>query len=109
MNWKLPSFMRKRELKKYHADGKLHHIVIDGKVAGFYVIDGTQFKNLFVAPEYRCRGIASKIIKKHMADGITICTTRRMCGIKRLIIKLGFHFTGKIVDGKQSKLEIWGC
>lgn len=106
---KLPSFMRIKELKKYFADGKFHIISVDGKVAGFYVLDGKQFKNLFIKPEFRSHGLATKIIKAHMVDGITICTTRRSCRIKRLIQKLGFHFTGKVVDGKQSKLEIWGC
>lgn len=107
--WKLPSFMRKKELKKYEADGKLHYIYHENEVVGFYVVDGTMFKNLFIAPEYRRLGLARKVISKHMADGITIATTRRNCPIKKLIQKLGFEFTGKIVDGKQSKLEIWGC
>lgn len=106
---KLPSFMRKRELKRYAADGKLHYILADGQQVGFYVLDGTMFKNLFIKPEYRKQGLASRVIKQHMADGITICTTRRECKVKRLIRKLGFHFTGVVVDGKQSKLEVWGC
>ena len=106
-NWKLPSFMRKKELKKYELDGKLHYIYFNSKQVGFYVLDGEKFKNLFIEPEYRRHGLATKTIVKHMADGITICVTRRMCNIKKLIIKLGFQFTGQIVDGKQSKLEIW--
>lgn len=107
--WKLPSFMRKRELKKYAVDGKLHYIRVGGEIVGFYVLDGKQFKSLFIAPAYRRLGLARKTIEKHMADGITIATTHRNCLVKKLIKKLGFHFTGKVVDGKQSKLEIWGC
>lgn len=106
--WKLPSFMRKRELKKYAVDGKLHYIRVGGEIVGFYVLDGKQFKSLFIAPAYRRLGLARKIITEHLADGITIATTHRNCLVKKLIKKLGFYFTGKIVDGKQSKLEIWG-
>ena len=96
-NWKLPSFMRKKELKQYELNGKV----------GFYVLDGEKFKNLFIAPEFRRNGLATQVIKKHIPDGITICTTKRSCSIKKLIIRLGFKPTGKIVDGKQSKLEVW--
>lgn len=107
--WKLPSFMRKRELKQYEQKGQLHYIYNDNEEIGFYVLEEKKFKNLFVSPEYRGRGIATQIIRSYIPDGITICTTKRMCKIKRLIMKLGFHFTGEKVQGKQSELEIWSC
>lgn len=104
----LSSFMRMRELKKYDADGKLNYISYNGVVAGFYVLDNTQFKNLYIQPQFRNKGLASNTIKNEMQkQQITIATTKRMCGIKRIIVKLGFKNTGLIVQGKQSLLEIW--
>lgn len=104
----LPSFMRMRELKQYDTDGKLHYISYNGVVAGFYVLDNTQFKNLYIQPQFRGKGLASTIIKNEMQkQQITIATTKRMCSIKRIIVKLGFQNTGLIVQGKQSLLEIW--
>lgn len=104
----LPSFMRMRELKKYEADGKLHYIETPDGIAGFYVVDGSMFKCLFVDPQFRGQGIASQIIKNESyKQTITIATTKRMCGIKRIIVRLGFVNTGIIVQGKQSQLEIW--
>ena len=104
----LPSFMRMCELKKYDADGKLNYISYNGVIVGFYVLDNTQFKNLYIQPQFRSRGLASTTIKNEMQkQQITIATTKRMCGIKRIIVKLGFQNTGLIVQGKQSLLEIW--
>lgn len=107
-NWKLPSFMRKTELKKYKNENKLFYIYYNDKIVGFYVLDGSMFKNLFILPEYRNLGLATKTISKIAnSQYITICTTRRNCGIKRLIVKLGFCYTGIEVQGKQSILQIW--
>lgn len=104
----LPSFMRMRELKKYEADGKLHYIETPDGIAGFYVVDGSMFKCLFVDPQFRGQGIASQVIKNEShKQTITIATTKRMCGIKRIIVRLGFVNTGVVVQGKQSQLEIW--
>lgn len=107
-NFKLPSFMRKRELKLYKQKGLLHYILYNDEIAGFYVLDGEMFKNLFIALDYRKLGLATQIIRELASkQHITICTTRRMCGIKRIIIKLGFVYTGQEVQGKQSILQIW--
>lgn len=104
----LPSFMRMRELKRYEADGKLHYIETSSGVAGFYVVDGSMFKCLFVDPQFRGQGIASKVIQtESRKQVITIATTKRMCGIKRIIMRLGFTNTGVVVQGKQSELQIW--
>lgn len=104
----LPSFMRIRELNKYESESKLHYVVIDNEIAGFYVLDGSMFKCLFIKPEYRGRGLASNIIKEIASNQvITIATTKRICGIKRIIMRLGFVSTGIVVQGKQSPLEIW--
>ena len=104
----LPSFMRMRELKQYEADGKLHYIETPDGIAGFYVVDGSMFKCLFVKPQFRGQGIASKVIQtESRKQVITIATTERICGIKRIIMRLGFTNTGIVVQGKQSKLQIW--
>lgn len=100
--------MRMRELKQYEADGKLHYIETADGIAGFYVVDGLMFKCLFVKPQFRGQGIASKVIQtESRKQVITIATTERICGIKRIIMRLGFTNTGVIVQGKQSKLQIW--
>ena len=101
--------MRKKELARYAERGCLHYIFVNEKVAGFYVLDGTQFKNLFIAPAFRRKGLARKTICDNMKNHITICTTHRHCPIKKLIIALGFTYTGVNVQGKQSELEIWAC
>lgn len=104
----LPSFMRMKYLKQMETDGKLHYISCDGSVAGFYIVDGNQFKCLCIAPAFRNKGLASKTIQTEMAKQIiTIATTRRNCGIKRIIQRLGFIQTDRIVQGKQSPLVIW--
>lgn len=104
----LPSFMRMRGLKKYEADGKLHYIETPDGIAGFYVVDGSMFKCLFVKPQFRGQGIASQIIQtESRKQVITIATTKRICGIKRIIMRLGFTNTGVVVQGKQSELQIW--
>ena len=104
----LPSFMRMRELKQYEATGRLHYIVDNGVCKGFYVLDGSMFKCLFIEPQYRGTGLATKVISNIMTNQvITIATTKRKCGIKRIIMRLGFQNTNVVVQGKQSLLEIW--
>lgn len=104
----LPSFMRMKYLKQMETDGKLHYISCNNNIAGFYVVDGNQFKCLFIAPSYRKRGLATQAIQTEMRkQTITIATTRRICGIKRIIQRLGFTQTDMVVQGKQSLLEIW--
>lgn len=104
----LPSFMRIRELKEYELKGKLHYIETSYGVAGFYVVDGCKFKCLYVKPSFRKQGLASKIIQMESRKQIiTIAVTKRTCGIKKIIMRLGFVNTNVIVQGKQSKLEIW--
>jgi GNAT superfamily N-acetyltransferase len=104
----LPSFMRMKYLKQMETDGKLHYVFHDNQVAGFYVVDGSHFKCLYIASAFRKQGLATKVIQTEMAKQvITIATTRRICGIKRIIQRLGFTQTDIVVQGKQSLLEIW--
>ena len=104
----LPSFMRMRELKAYEQKGQLHYIIENNVCKGFYVLDNEKFKCLFVEPQYRGNGIATTIIKNIInTQNITIAVTKRNCGIKKIIINLGFQNTNIIVQGKQSLLEIW--
>ena len=104
----LPSFMRVKKLKKLYNENKMRFIYVDTQIVGFYTINNGMFQNLYIKKEFRKLGLATKSIKNEMAKGkITIATTRRNCPIKKLIKKLGFTFTGSIVQGKQSLLEIW--
>ena len=105
----LPSFMRIKYLKDMEAKNKLHYIRVNKKVAGFYVLDGSMFKCLYIEPKYRGANLASVIIKDTCKkQKITIATlVKRNCCIKHIIKKLGFTPTGIIVQGKQSLLEIW--
>lgn len=104
----LPCFMRMKYLKQMETENKLKYISYDNHICGFYVLDGTMFKCLYVAPSYRKLGLATQTIKSIIEkQTITIATTRRNCPIKRVIQKLGFINTHQIVQGKQSLLEIW--
>lgn len=104
----LPSFMRMSELKRYEIDNKLHYIKENDIVKGFYVLDESQFKCLYIEPSFRNNGLATRVITEVMKNmQITIAVTKRDCSIKRIITKLNFYFTGKTVQGKQSKLEIY--
>lgn len=104
----LPSFMRIKKLRNLYNENKMHLIKVNNQVVGFYTLDKNMFQNLYIKKEYRKLGLATKSIQEEMQkQRITIATTRRTCGIKRIIQKLGFHFTGEIIQGKQSLLEIW--
>lgn len=105
---KLPSFMRKKYLKEMIQDNKLHHIYYENKVVGFYVLDEEKFKCLYVRPDYRGLGLSTRIIENIIQkQQITICVTRKSCAIKKLIKRLKFTPMNKIVEGKNSPLEIW--
>lgn len=104
----LPSFMRMKYLKQMENENKLKYISFENHICGFYVLDGSMFKCLYIAPKYRKMGLATLTIQSIIdKQKITIATTKRNCGIKRIIKKLGFINTNEIVQGKQSLLEIW--
>ena len=104
----LPSFMRIKKLKKLHQENKMRLIYHNNVVVGFYTIDNGMFQNLYIQKDFRKLGLATQAIKTEMLKGsITIATTHKRCPIKKLIQKLGFTFTGQVVQGKQSPLEIW--
>lgn len=107
-NVKLPSFMRKRYLNEMYKKGNLHFIYSCGKIAGFYCLENEKFKCSYINPLYRRNHLATRTIVKVMKkQTITIAVVSKNCPMRSLIKKLGFSFTGLIVQGKQSKLEIW--
>jgi GNAT superfamily N-acetyltransferase len=107
--YKLPSFERIGYLRKMSDEGKFNAIeTIDGEEIGFFILDGTMFKSLFLIPEYRRQGIGTSIVKFFAEESnITIATTIRTSPMRKIVTHLGFKRTNKIVNGKQSKLEIW--
>lgn len=105
-NQKLPYYFSKKILKDYYNKGQLHPYKW-----GFFVLEGHKLKSLFIYNEYRGHGLASKIIQTLVErdKDITIAQPlKRITPIKKIIIKLGFKPSGVIVQGRKSKLEIWG-
>lgn len=105
-NQKLPYYFSRKVLKDYYNKGQLYSYKW-----GFYVMEDNKLKSLFIYPNYRGQGLASKVIATLVNNNrnITIAQPlRRLTPIKKIIMKLGFKPSGVIVQGRKSKLEIWG-
>jgi len=106
-----PKYFKAKEIKKYHKENKLYKIMWVETMVGFYVVDGTQIKNLFIKKEYRRH---SKLFLKEMFDNIknkldyaTLAVNENSFKVKKLAIKNGFIATDNYVKGKTHRLRIY--
>ena len=79
------------------------------KIIGFYTINGGQFKNLYIMPKFRKKGIATKVIEheKKFNNFITIAVADENSKIKNLITRIGFCPTEIYAKGKFDNLQIF--
>ena len=106
-----PPYFKAKEIKKYHAQGQLYKLEWLFSMVGFYVIDGTQLKSLFIKKEYRTNsslfiGQMFKQAKKNL-DYCTMAVNERSPRIVRLALENGFVATDNYVQGKTHKLRLY--
>ena len=108
----LPPFMVDVELLNYEKEGKLHEIVEDGEMIGFFVVDEEKMKSLFVREESRY--LTPEILPgvyqfaKILSPGwLTIAADPNNPRTAKHALLNGFVKTDRTVQGKDRLLEIW--
>lgn len=104
-----PNYFRIGEIKRYNKQGKLHILYLNKQAVGFYVLDGCQFKNLFIKKEYRKQGLVGMLMAMLQInhDYLTIAVNENSSRMVKFCKKYGFRKTDKQVQGKTYKLKIY--
>jgi hypothetical protein len=105
-----PKFMTIKELLRYNLEGKLKPIIFKGEMVGFFVIDGTHFKSLFIQEDMRkySRELLPhvfRIVKNR--EYVTMAVSPNDPKIRKFAVMNGFKRTNQTVIGKICLLEIW--
>lgn len=106
-----PEFFDVKELLKYAMDDKMIVIKKSDAIIGFTVLDGTQMKALYIAPEHRfySRFYIPMFYKKckNRSDLLTVAVDFNNSKSINRALRNEFKPTGKIVQGKDRPLEVY--
>jgi len=110
--FQIPTFMVDAELLNYEKEEKLHKIIEDDEMIGFFVVDVEKMKAIFVREESRDH--TSEILPlvyqfaKILSPGfLTIAADPKNPRTAKHAALNGFTKTDRTVQGKECVLEIW--
>ena len=89
--------------------GKIVVAEVDGRFAGFVLCLGKRLARLAVAPEYRRRGIGTKLVKAVRRLGMTLQVRENNAAARTLYAGAGFREMGKCqyMDGERGEVWLW--
>lgn len=102
-----PRYFKTKELKKFYNNNELFKIYDFGKMIGFYVLSGSQFRSVFIdktvnetTRRERLNQVFNQLQKEHKY--ITIAVNNRSLRVKKFALRYNFKDTQKVVIGKDN-------
>lgn len=106
-----PKYFRIKELKNYYNNHQLYPIWYNMKVVGFFVLEGTMFKSLYINKDYRpmSKDLLQKVFEysKAVRKELTIAVNERSKRVMKLCERNGFEKTETMVRGKTHELAVY--
>lgn len=104
-----PNYFRVKELKEYYNNEKLKMITLNHKTVGFYVLDGSQLKSLFITKDHRKTGLIDMVmlVIQQSQPYLTLALNKNSSRMMKFAKKFGFNETKRNVKGKTYNLTIF--